>query len=56
VKRSRVLEEMVRKARAEALGIEAGRLAAKRLIVRRKVELGELSAGRRQTLVVRAGS
>jgi hypothetical protein len=43
VKASKQLDEMYRKARAEALQIEAARQEAKRLILRRKHELAELA-------------
>ena len=52
MKTSRLLDEMARKVRAEALRIEAARRETKRLILRRKAELAELSQNRIHALVV----
>jgi hypothetical protein len=48
MKTSKLLEEMARNARAEALRIETGRLEAHRLLLRRKVELADLNGNRRK--------
>jgi hypothetical protein len=43
VKKSKLLDEMAAKARAEVLRIEATRLEAHRLLLRRKAELSNLT-------------
>jgi len=51
VKRSKLLDEMAAKARAEVLRIEAARLEAHRLLLRRKAELSNLMpTGKRKSL------
>jgi len=51
VKPSKLLDEMARKARTEALRIEAARHETKRLLLRRKTELAELAQSRKPRLV-----
>ena len=48
MKKSRLLDEMARKVRAEAMRIEAARRETKRLILRRNAELAELEHSRDQ--------
>jgi hypothetical protein len=48
VKSSKLLDEMARDARAEAVRIETARLEAHRLLLRRKAELAELDASRKR--------
>ena len=53
VKRSKLLDEMAAKARAEVLRIEAARLEAHRLLLRRKAELSNLvPTGKRKSLIL----
>jgi len=51
VKTSKLLDEMAAKARAEVLRIEAARLEAHRLLLRRKAELSNLATGKRKSLI-----
>jgi len=48
VKISKLLDEMARDARAEALRIETARLEAHRLLLRRKAELAELDGSQKR--------
>ena len=48
VKVSKLLDEMARDARAEALRIETTRLETHRLLLRRKAELAELNGNRKK--------
>ena len=48
VKISKLLDEMARDARVEALRIETTRLETRRLLLRRKAELAELDGGRKK--------
>ena len=48
MKKSRLLDDMVRKVRTEALRVEAARRETKRLVLRREAELAELGQSRKQ--------
>jgi hypothetical protein len=52
VKTSKLLDEMAAKARAEVLRIEAARLEAHRLLLRRKAELSNLVATRKRKSLI----
>jgi hypothetical protein len=51
VKTSKLLDEMAAKARAEVLRIEAARLEAHRLLLRRKAELSDLAPNRKTEII-----
>ena len=56
VKRLKLLDEMATKARAEVLRIEAARLEAHRILLRRKAELSSLvPTGNRKSLLTHNG-
>ena len=53
MKKSNLLDEMAREARAEAVRIEAARTETHRLLLRRKAELADFGRGEKQEELAR---